>query len=211
MTKHLGHRVAEKRQQRGYTQKELAETIKRMFPYFKGGQSTIQAIESGQSKKPTILYELARALNCSEQYLMTGVSNNMDTRNSPRDLDDIEKEMNVILHNSEIKTPYPQRPTRQAPSFLQNPADKKQIEAEQTAQDKASSEIKQSNIQRFASAVLGSYQMLGLDEDEANALLEIVTEVAVEPLIPGAELNDLESRRLLASSLTRRFLRTKHA
>lgn len=205
MTKTLGQRVAEKRQQRGYTQKELAETIKRMFPYFKGGQSTIQAIESGQSKKPTILYELARSLNCSEQYLMTGVESSIDKKN-----DDIERLEKEVAELSRGPNPLPMRPARDIQERTAR-LERLRQPPQPEPQENASSEITRTNVQRFASAVLGSYQMLGLDKAEAEALLEIVSEVAVEPLISEAEGDELESRRLLAASLTRRFLRTKHA
>lgn len=207
MTKTLGQRVAEKRTQRGYTQKELAETIKRMFPYFKGGQSTIQAIESGQSKKPTILYELARSLNCSEQYLMTGVESSIDKKGAGTDLERLEKEVAELTRGPH---PLPARPAadlQERQARLQRMRQPPQPEP----QENVSSEISRTNVQRFASAVLGSYQMLGLDKAEAEELLEIVSEVAVEPLISETDGDELESRRLLAASLTRRFLRTKHA
>ncbi len=238
----LGSRVAEMRQLRGYTQKELAETIKRLFPYFKGGQSTIQAIESGQSKKPTILYELARALNCSEQFLMTGqrsVADQTSMQQGRSSIDQLEAEVQGLVGQPQRPPPRPlpgrpalpppgpgQPPIRPAPPmpappqrpaapppFLNNrrqPQQEPQVEIE--PEDDASSDIHKGNISRFGSAVLGSFQMLGLSEDEAAKLIEIITEVATEPLIAGSDaVSDLESRRILAAHLTKRFLREKDA
>jgi transcriptional regulator with XRE-family HTH domain len=69
----LGARVATLRQQKGWTQSELGAHISAANPKIdKVGQSTIQAIESGQSKRPTILYELATTLGTTVEYLSTG-------------------------------------------------------------------------------------------------------------------------------------------
>lgn len=68
----LGDRVARKRDEKHWSQGQLAAEVRRINPTLKTRQSTIGAIERNESKKPTILYELAKALGVSEKWLKTG-------------------------------------------------------------------------------------------------------------------------------------------
>ena len=169
MAKTLGQRVAELRRDRNLTQKQLADAVSRINPEFGGAQSTIQAIEGGQSKKPTILYEIAKVLGTTVEYLRSGKD---------------DKQNEFTIKNSEIRAEY-------------KPAPKPKNEADQSA--------------KIMAAVHGSYLMLGLTDDQAEALCDLVLEAAIEPPILGVQEDSLQSRRLLAASATRRFLKTKHS
>jgi transcriptional regulator with XRE-family HTH domain len=250
MVKTLGQRVAEKRTLRGFTQKELAEAIRLQFPYFKGGQSTIQAIESGQSRNPTILFELARALNCSEQYLKLGVEGPGDKPSQQNSLGALEAEMEEIL--GQPQRPLPQRPLPRGPrgpvppdveqaqraaamaatSQLEKMAEEagspsapqrtlppqslnslprgRTIQTKEPEQEEQASRVPP-GLMRFAHAVLGSYEMLGLTKDESVELLEIISDAANGPLPELEGMDELQSRRMLAWNNTRRFLQAKHA
>jgi transcriptional regulator with XRE-family HTH domain len=72
LMENLGNRVAQARAEKGWDQKRLSKEIKRINPLLKTGPTTISSIENGQSKKPTILYELAKALGVTEHWLKTG-------------------------------------------------------------------------------------------------------------------------------------------
>jgi transcriptional regulator with XRE-family HTH domain len=63
------------------------------------------------------------------------------------------------------------------------------------------------SLNSVLAAVEGSYHMLGLDQDEATALLKIVIEVAAEQPTPSA---GSDFHRVLAESSTRKFLNSKH-
>ncbi len=67
----------------------------------------------------------------------------------------------------------------------------------------ASSEIE---LAALLSAVEGSYHMLGLDHDQATALLRIVLEAAAEPPTPSS---GPDYHRVLAETEARRFLKSK--
>jgi transcriptional regulator with XRE-family HTH domain len=149
----LGGRVKRKREEKGWSQSDLALEVKRVNRSLTTRQSTIAAIEDGTSKKPTILYELARALGVSDEWLKTGKEED-----------------------------YPREATE-------------------------STGLR--NIDLIFSAVKGSYLMLGLDQDEAEALVQIVREVCEEPPTPSASDDLQTSRRILAESATRRFLKSK--
>ena len=251
MTKTLGQRVAEKRTERNFTQKELAEAIRRQFPYFKGGQSTIQAIESGQSKNPTILFELARTLNCSEQYLKLGVEGPGDKSASVKSIDTLEAEMAQILGQPQRPVPPQFRSTlppdieqerraaqaREAteklekmaenakeqqamtpnrimppprPQYPQRPGMNRGPINKEPEQEEQQSKVPV-GLMRVAHAVLGSYEMLGLNREEAVELLEIVIDAANGPLPDFEGMDEMQSRRMLAWNNTRRFLQAKHA
>jgi transcriptional regulator with XRE-family HTH domain len=72
--KTVGDRIRELRLDTGMTQLELAEAVRQINPEFSGAQSTIQAIEGGKSKKPTILYELSKVFGVTVEYIKTGSS-----------------------------------------------------------------------------------------------------------------------------------------
>jgi transcriptional regulator with XRE-family HTH domain len=149
----LAQRVLRKRKEMGWSQADLALEVKRVNRSLTTRQSTIAAIEEGRSQKPTILFELAKALNVSEEWLKTG------------------------------KEPVQKQHPSQAP-------------------------VSQDYDLIFA-AVKGSYRMLGLDQDEAEALVQLVREVCEEPLTPSASDDPASSRRILAESATRKFLKSK--
>ena len=169
MAKTLGQRVAELRRDRNLTQKQLADAVSRINPEFGGAQSTIQAIEGGQSKKPTILYEIAKVLGTTVEYLRSGKD---------------DKHSEFTVKNAEIKAEY--KPT---------PKPKNET-------DLAS---------KLLEAAHGSYLMLGLTDEQAEALCDLILEVAEEPPIPGVGEDSLQARRLLAASATRRVLKLKHS
>lgn len=68
----LGNRVFRLRKAKGWSQARLAEEVRRHNPKLKTTQSTIYSIESSESEKPTILYELAAALGVNQVWLKTG-------------------------------------------------------------------------------------------------------------------------------------------
>lgn len=70
--KTVGERVAFCRREKGWSQPRLADEVRRANPKLKTTQSTIHSIESGGSKKPTILYEIAQALGVNATWLKTG-------------------------------------------------------------------------------------------------------------------------------------------
>lgn len=70
--KTLGDRILYLRNKKRMSQGDLADAVRLLNPDLKCRQSTIHSIESGQVKRPTILYELARALNTTEEFLVTG-------------------------------------------------------------------------------------------------------------------------------------------
>jgi transcriptional regulator with XRE-family HTH domain len=143
----LGSRVKSARESKGFTQTELAKKIRDVNPSLKTGQSTIQAIESGLSKRVTILYELAKALGVTEQWLSIG--------------DGVkEKQINVTAD-------------------------------------------------QIYSAVYSSYKMLGLPDDEALELVQLVREAVEEPVaVPGISAD--AARQVLAESAIRKFLKSKN-
>jgi len=143
----LGSRVKSARESKGLTQAELAKKIRDVNPSLKTGQSTIQAIESGLSKRVTILYELAKALGVTEQWLSIG--------------DGVkEKQINVTAD-------------------------------------------------QIYSAVYSSYKMLGLPDDEALELVQLVREAVEEPVaVPGISAD--AARQVLAESAIRKFLKSKN-
>jgi transcriptional regulator with XRE-family HTH domain len=68
----LGERVADARKEKGWSQSELAERIRRLNRALKTKQSTIQSLESGDVERPRFLRELGIALDLSEKWLLTG-------------------------------------------------------------------------------------------------------------------------------------------
>lgn len=70
--KTLGDRILYLRNKKRMSQGDLADAVRRVNPDLKCRQSTIHSIESGQVKRPTILYELAKALNTTEEFLIEG-------------------------------------------------------------------------------------------------------------------------------------------
>lgn len=64
------------------------------------------------------------------------------------------------------------------------------------------------DLSALLAAVEGSYHMLGLDQEEAAALLGIVVEVAQEQPTPSASPN---YHRVLAETEARKFLKTKQS
>ena len=64
-------------------------------------------------------------------------------------------------------------------------------------------------LDHVAECVFASYEALGLPVDYARELTELVLECAQEPSVSG-ESPRPQDRRFLASSLTRRFLNSKH-
>jgi transcriptional regulator with XRE-family HTH domain len=58
-------------------------------------------------------------------------------------------------------------------------------------------------------AVQGSYEMLGLSPDEAHALAEIVRELVSEPLADVQNLSRADARKVLATSASRKFVKSK--
>ena len=64
------------------------------------------------------------------------------------------------------------------------------------------------DLTALLAAVEGSYHMLGLDQEEAAALLGIVVEVAQEQPTPSASPN---YHRVLAETEARKFLKTKQS
>lgn len=69
---HIGKRIKIEREARDWTQGDLAEAVRRINPSLRTKQTTIHSIEAGLSKNPTIVYELAKALGVTEQWLKTG-------------------------------------------------------------------------------------------------------------------------------------------
>lgn len=78
----VGDRIRAARLDMGMTQKQLADAITKINPEFGGAQSTIQAIEGGKSKKPTILYEISRVLHVSVEHLRYGKEKTIVTLNA---------------------------------------------------------------------------------------------------------------------------------
>ena len=72
--KTLGDRILYLRNKKHMSQGDLAHAICLLNPDLKCRQSTIHSIESGQVKRPRILYELAKALNTTEEFLIKGVT-----------------------------------------------------------------------------------------------------------------------------------------
>lgn len=70
--KKLGERVRELRKAKGWSQTHLADEVRRVNPLLTTRQSTIQSIESGGAKKPTIIVELSKALGTNATWLRTG-------------------------------------------------------------------------------------------------------------------------------------------
>jgi transcriptional regulator with XRE-family HTH domain len=68
----LGNRIAQARNEKGWTQAELARQVRRINPALDTKVSTISSIEIGKSQSTTILNELAIALGVSETWLRTG-------------------------------------------------------------------------------------------------------------------------------------------
>lgn len=68
----LGDRIKWRRRDMNMTQQQLADAVRKIKPDFSGAQSTIQAIEGGKSKDPTIVCEISKVLNLSVEYLRTG-------------------------------------------------------------------------------------------------------------------------------------------
>lgn len=64
------------------------------------------------------------------------------------------------------------------------------------------------DLAALLASVEGSYHMLGLDQEEAAALLGIVLEVAQEQPTPSASKN---YHRVLAETEARKFLKTKQS
>lgn len=151
----LGKRVRRMRDEKGWSQTELALEVRRVNRALTTRQSTIAAIEDGTSKKPTILYELAKALGTSEEWLKTGRDSSKETE----------------------------------PSSNVSPFDVAELVFE---------------------TVKGSYQMLGLSKGEADELSQLLRELCEEPLTPSGSEDPLTARRILAESLTRKFLKSKH-
>lgn len=149
----LGARVKRKRDEKGWSQTDLASEVKRINRSLTTRQSSIAAIEDGTSKKPTILYELAKALGVSEEWLKTGKEPTKDASSTE---------------------------THASPDY-----------------------------DLIFAAVKGSYRMLGLDQDEADELVTLVREVCEDPLTPSATDDPISSRRILAESATRKFLKSK--
>ncbi len=68
----LGERVAFAREQKGWTQKQLAERVRRCNPALGTKQSTIHSLEEGSVERPRYLRELAIVLDVNENWLLTG-------------------------------------------------------------------------------------------------------------------------------------------
>lgn len=71
----LAERVAKRREELGLSQQTLAKTIKVT-------QQSINKIESGQTRSPRNIEELAKALNVSPQWLMFGDNNEPEIKDS---------------------------------------------------------------------------------------------------------------------------------
>ncbi|TLX52054.1 XRE family transcriptional regulator [Pseudoalteromonas ruthenica] len=65
----LGNRIIERRKALGMTQKNLAELIQT-------SQQSLQKIEDGTTKNPRKLIEIAKALECSPEWLQHGIETN---------------------------------------------------------------------------------------------------------------------------------------
>lgn len=63
----IAERIKEKRKKLNMSQRELAELVGIK-------QQSIHQIESGLTKKPRFLFEIALALNCEIGWLLTGIS-----------------------------------------------------------------------------------------------------------------------------------------
>ncbi|WP_312411605.1 helix-turn-helix transcriptional regulator [Pseudescherichia sp.] len=61
----LAHRVKQKRAELSLSQTQLAQKVGMR-------QQSIQAIESGETKRPRLLIELAAALGCEAHWLLYG-------------------------------------------------------------------------------------------------------------------------------------------
>lgn len=149
----LGSRVARARDDKGWSQKELARQVRRVNAALTTNYSTISSIETGKSQAPTILNELAIALGVTETWLRTGNGT---------------KAAEQISHN-EV-------------SLI---------------------------LEHLREAVFASYEVVGIPPDYARELVELVFESAQEPISAG-EVPQPRDRRILAASLTRRFLQSKH-
>ncbi|MGA8171528.1 MAG: S24 family peptidase [Methylocystis sp.] len=68
----LGERVARAREEKGWSQKELAERVRRINRELDTQQSTVHSLESGGVKRPRYLRELSIVLDVSEGWLLTG-------------------------------------------------------------------------------------------------------------------------------------------
>ena len=182
MAKTLGHRVLNLRREKNWTQQDLANAIKRINPEFSGSQSTIQAIERGASKKPTIMWELAQALDTTVDFLRYGAEFRSFKEEASQYLPPIVKE------TTKIKAEFPTAKLNL--DIKAKPTDDKMV----------------SNI---LEATHGAFLALGLSEEVSDALVELILEVAEEPPIPGVPEDGPVARRILSASATRRFLKTK--
>lgn len=63
-------------------------------------------------------------------------------------------------------------------------------------------------IEHIRETISVAFEMLGLSAEDAQAFAELVLEVAQEP-IAGGEAPTLRERRILAASLSRRFLQER--
>lgn len=191
MARTLGQRVTALRRAKNWTQKDLADAVKRLNPDFSGAQSTIQAIEGGQSKRPTIIWEIAEALGTTVDFLRFGRG----------------EDGGLNLKNSDTK--YTPPSLRRVGRLLEN-KDSLPEPINHSIQSKTFKKLNENDlISNILEAVHGSYLVLGLSEELSEALVELVLEVAEEPPIPGVQGDGPVARRLLAASATRRFLKTK--
>lgn len=70
--KTLGDRVRIEREARGWSQGGLASKVRAVNPALRTKQSTIFSIERGESKKTTIIVELAKVFGVRPEWLRTG-------------------------------------------------------------------------------------------------------------------------------------------
>ena len=186
--KTLGERIVYLRDQKRWSQGELADAVRRVNPQLKCRQSTIHSIESGQVRRPTILFELARALGTTEQFLMTGVGSARASVPPPF-----------------LQRP-PQRPAPRTNTSTDNLAARLRDADVQLQMEHNINETKE--LDKYLAAFHGALLMLNLTEDQANALIDIVCEVVEEPAIPESQSGNYENLKMLSASLTRRFLRS---
>ncbi|MBS7782419.1 MULTISPECIES: XRE family transcriptional regulator [Providencia] len=96
----ISERVKNKRMILGLTQSELADTVGTT-------QQSIEQLESGKTKRPRFLPELAKALNCTVEWLITGQEKKSDILLPESDWGGVEPwDSKTPLEADEVEVPF---------------------------------------------------------------------------------------------------------
>lgn len=96
----ISERVKNKRILLNLTQSELAEAVGTT-------QQSIEQLESGKTKRPRFLPELAKALSCSVDWLVTGRENNNDSLSPENEWGGIKSwDSKTPLESDEVEVPF---------------------------------------------------------------------------------------------------------